>query len=287
MNGIKNLHVFKEKIVPIALAATLSLSLSACGGKVEMQSVDMGDLMAIEEVQGATIIDDMIARGELQYDEDLNIIQAADQLDRYMRIVEMTDGIDFTGVDSLEPLSDEIYEQTLNMSKEEIEALIELSKYKGDDVVALEAKLTALKKLNYLHNYCRDWVYSNGDNICTRIMIVAVKGSVADEFDRTDFAGITIPERHNFGGEPDSYSVKVDGEVYIVPTGEGEIWNTINYIYELQSADLSDGDQENRFATYDKAINYAKTTIAAGSNVKNNKLVAQYDADYIEGNFVR
>lgn len=288
MLNIKNLNVVKEKIIPLALAGSLALSLSACGGKVEMSSIDFDDLMAIESVQDATIIDEMVGEGNLQYNDDMNILEAADQLYRFMDIVEVTDRVDYTGVDSLEPLSNDTYASTLSLNREEVEALVELSKYKGEDVVALEAKLTALKKLNYLNSYCKEWVNANGNMICEDIMIAAVKGSIADELELDGFAGINIPPRRTTVSDgPEDYFITVDDESYRVPMGEGEIWNTINYVYELQGSDLGTVDQEQRYETYRKAINYAKTTIAAGSNVKNNKIVTQYDAGYIEGNFLK
>ncbi len=286
--NVKNLHVFKEKIVPLALAGTLALSLTACGGHVEMKDVDFGNLVAIEEVQQATMIDEMIANGDLMYDDNLNLLEASDQLIRYLDIVAQIGDYDFTGVDSLEPLSEEVLNATLDMTPEDVEALIEVASYRGDDVVALEAKLNALKKLKFLHDYCQQWVDDNGYRISERIMLVAVKASVADELELgvDEVSYVHIPERH-FAGEPEDYYINVGKESYRVPTREGEIWNTVNYIYEIQGADFAAMDKQQRADTYRKAINYAKTTIAAGSNVKNNKIVAQYDADYIEGNFVK
>ena len=286
--NVKNLRVFKEKIVPLAVAGTLALSLVGCGGNVQMKEVDFDSLMTISEVQNATMIDELIANGALMYDDNLNLLQASDQLIRYLDIVAQIGGYDFTGVDSLEPLDQEVLNATLNMTPEEVEGLIEVASYKGDDVVALEAKLNALKKLNFLHNYCQSWVDENGPIISERIMLISVKASVADELELgvDEVSYVHIPERH-FAGEPDDYYVNVGKESYRVPMREGEIWNTINYIYEVQGSDFATMDAQQRADTYRKAINYAKTTIAAGSNIKNDKLMAQYDADYIEGNFVK
>ena len=99
-----------------------------------------------------------------------------------MRIVELTDKLDFTGVDQLKPLTSEECAEALGLTPEEVEVLINLSKYKGDDVVQLEQKLDALKKLNYLNKTCKEWVYENGDYICERMMMVSIKASVAAEF---------------------------------------------------------------------------------------------------------
>ncbi len=286
--NVKNLRVFKEKIVPLALAGTLALSLAGCGGKVEMSSVDFNNLMAIEEVQNVTMIDELVAAGYLQYD-DMTILEAADQLERFMAIEEKIGGYDYTGVESLDPLSDEEYAATLNLSEEDIDSLIEQASYKGDDVVALENKLTALKRLDYLNRYCSEWIDNNGMRISEEIMFAAVKCSVAEELnlDVDEVNTVRINPRGTFSGEPDDYSLKVGDDFYRIPTREGEIWNTVNYIYEVQDADKSLMNTKEEYETYRKAINYAKTTIAAGSNVKNNKIVAQYDADYIEGNFIK
>ena len=60
------------------------------------------------------------------------------------------------------------------------------------------------------------------------------------------------------------------------------MWNTIQYIYTLQSTEI---DPKLEYETYRKALNYAKITLIAGSNLKNNKLGPQYDESYIRKHY--
>ena len=117
-------------------------------------------------------------------------------------------------------------------------------------------------------------------------MLAAVKCNIADELDIPvgKYSEIVIPPAHRSNSTgPEQYSIKVGDQVYTVPVSSDEIWNTINYIYEIQGAKL-DGKKE--MQTYRKALNFGKTTIAAGSDIKGkNKLVPHYNIKYIRRNY--
>ena len=283
---IKDLKFVKTKVLPLVLAGTISLSFTGCNGRVDMSDVTFGQLLEISDVKDNTLMDELIETGGCQFEEDMTYVEAADRLIKYMDITEKLSKINFDGVSELRKLTDEEYMETLNYSDEEIDLLIEtINKAKMDDLVDEENKLIAYKKLDFLNNYCNEFVHKNGEKISEKVMLLAVKTSMADEFDIPveDINSVTIPK--NMGGsEPDSYVIDVNGKRYIVPLNSEEMWNTINYIYQLQSASLTDKTEKE---TYRKAINFAKTTMAAGVNINGNIVKVDHNAKDIEENYLK
>ena len=284
MKGIKGLHV-SPRFAALLLATSMAFSLTGCGGHVDMKTLSPSEVLEIQDVKDVTLADELIANNQLTFYEDLDVIEAADQLERYLDILDITKGMDFTNVGQLQPLTDEQYQEALSLPLEEIRTLKEQAAYTGKDIVQLEQKLKALKQLDYLDRHCEEWVHRYGQSISIQYMMAAVKGSVADELELSvdDYKKITIPPRRSFS-EPEEYTIEVGDTIYRVPVGVGEIWNTIHYIYEVQDATL-EGDKE--YETYRKALNYGKVTMAAGCNEKKGKLTEQYSASYIEKNYVK
>ena len=286
MKGINKLQV-SRKLATILLAGTMAFSLTACGGHVDMKMLTPSEVLEIQDVKDVTLIDELIAAGMLNYSGELDIIEAADQLERYLDIIDVLKDMDFKQVSDLDKLSDEEYQEVFSLPIEEIEKLKEEANYKGKDLVLTERKLKALKQLNYLYNYCTIWAHENGQDISFEFMMAAVKGSVADELELgvEDYKTIKLPPAaRSASSEPDYFIVCVGDKNYKVPVGAGELWNTINYIYEVQTAKLT---EETEYPTYRKALNYAKTTMAAGANAKKDKLTEQYNASYIKENYTK
>ncbi len=286
MKGIKNLNVY-QKATALLVAGTMAFTLAGCAGSVDMSSLSASEVLSISDVRDVTLIDELIEAGRLQYNEDLNIIEAADQLERYLDIVETIDGkVDFTGVDQLEALPQARYELSLNYSLDEVNALIEASKYNGKDVVQLEQKLNALKQLRFIYDYCSAWIYENGTNVSIEFMMATIKGSIADDLEMSvnDYNTIVIPPARATN-EPESNFIRVGDESYEVRLNTEELWNTISYIYAMQEFDR---DCDNAYETYRKALNFGKTTMAAGANINNkSRVTEQYDASYIKENYVK
>ena len=289
MKKINQLRLY-QRGAALLLAFLMPFTLTGCkSGKADLTSISINELMENDDVKDATLIDELVESGHLNYttaEGQMDLITSAGQLEKYMDISDKLSSMDFAGVEDLLPLAEEEYQEALSLSDDEIDRLIEASKYEGKSLVQLEQKLVALKKLNYLYSYTTNWAKSNGRDISTRLMMASVKASLADELDLSveDYGNITIPAATRSLSEgPASYYIKVGEESYEVPTRSEEIWNTIDYIYDLQSAKSI----KEPFKTYRKAINFSKTTIAAGSNLKNKKLEPQYDASYLEKNYVK
>ena len=284
MKGIRNLNLTKAAAT-LLLAGSMSLSLSSCVGSVDLDSVTADALLSNPEVANVTMMDEMIDNGGLLYSEDLNIVEAADKLERCMDVVELLKNEDFSGADQLQPLTDEQYRAVEDYSLEDIETLRIDARYKGNDLASLERKLNAIKKLNYLYSYCNNWIHENGQDVSIEFMMASVKSAVGSELnvDPEDYSSIVIPKLTSYS-MPESNFIEVGNDRYEIKTSSEEIWNTVSYIYALQDYDPENG---NEIETYRKAINYAKTTLAAGANVKNNRIEEQYSASYIKKNYVK
>ena len=272
----------KVRVSALLLAATMTVSLTGCKQKVV--STSFHDLLTIEEVKDVTLMDELLENGELGTLTGLSITDAADQLETYMDVVELLSKQEFNGVEELRPLEEQEYEKTTKLSIEEIKELIAQANSKETDLKSMEDKLIAIKKLDYLNTYCKNWINTYGSSIALDIMMTAAKTSVADELEISpeNYSKVVIPPHYNAGDGPQSLNMKVGDKSYEVPTSFKELWNTIQYIYTLQSTNI---DPSLQYETYRKAIGYAKTTLIAGSNIKNKKLEAQYDNSYIKQHY--
>ena len=288
---VKNIQFVKSKLIPLLVAGTISVSVMGCNGNVDMSEVSFNHLMSISDVKDNTIIDELIEEGQLRYDDEMSYVDACDRLTRYMDISDSLKDINFDEYDRLNPLSDEEYLSTLYLTDDEISSLKDIVNGKTKTLVEQEKRLTAYKKLGYLNNYCTDYICNNGKDICETMMFASIKGAVADELGLDSFKSITIPKYFNAGDGPSSYSIQVGNDTYTIPVGSGEIWNTVNYLYSLQSYkfsnDLDVKEFENVKATCRKAINYAMTTTAAGVNIKGNKITCDNNASNISRNYLK
>lgn len=273
-------------LLALLTAGAIGISLSSCNGEINMISLSPSAVLENENVQSITLMDDLIWENKLVYEGELDIVEAADQLERYLDIIDLLKDMDFSRVPGLEPLRDEQYQEVFSLPMRELKQLKKDASYKGNDVDRSEQRLYALKQLDYLYRHCTEWVHANGQDISFSFMLAAVKTAVADELGITtrDYSKIVIPPtRRSASAGPEPYVVKVGDTLYQVPVGAGEIWNTINYIYEVQGAHLTD---KTEYATYRKSLNYGKVTMAAGVEEHNGKLRAENNITYIKKNIL-
>lgn len=285
MINIRNLKIVKEKLVPLALAGTLALSLTGCTGEIDLSNVSITDIMSNQSIKDVTLIDELIENNMLQSVDDQSIVDAANQLEKYINVCEELERAQLENVDNLRPLSEQDKEVAARLSEDAIRKLIEIAKKKPTTLKEMEDKVIAQKELNYIYNLYKDWINKNGKTISIDIMIAAVKASIADELEISpdDYYKIIIPpSRGSTEDGPGDRYIQVDEKYYRIPRSSSEIISTIDYIYAVQ---IYNPDDATRYATYKKAINYAKTTISAGANLKDDKLESQYSKKYIEENF--
>lgn len=288
---IKNIQFVKSRLVPLLLAGSVSISLMGCSGNVDMSNMSYNDLMSINDVKDNTIIDELIDDGLLSYDSHSTYVDACDRLVRCMNISDLLKDIDFSELSKLDSLNEEDYLVSLSLTDEEIDSLKSIVKGKANTLVEQENKLKAYKQLGYLNNYCTDFICNNGKDICETMMFASVKGAVADELGLDSFKSISIPQYFYAGDGPTDYEISVGDETYNIPLDSEEIWNTVNYIYSLQSyripSEIDNKEFDNIKKTYRKAINYAMTTTAAGVNIKGHKITCDNSASKIEKNYLK
>lgn len=174
---IKNLKFVKAKVIPLLLAGAISsVGLTSCNGTVNMGDVTFEQLLEISDVKDNTLMDELVEQGGCQFTEDMTYLEAADRLLKYMDITEKLSSISFDGVSELRKLSDEEYLETLDYTDEDIDLLIETIKdNKNKELIDEENKLIAYKKLNFLNDYCNNFIHENGERISERVMLLSVK----------------------------------------------------------------------------------------------------------------
>lgn len=276
-----------KKLTALLLSASFAFTLSSCAGKVKMNSISPKQLLSISDVADDTFMDELTDNGTLvHYGSQMNIVDAAEQLEHYLDIIDQLKDIDFSLVSLLEPLSEEELASVTSLSASDINALIEQSKYKGKNVVEEEKKLNALKKLNQLNNSCTEWVHHYGQSVSISYMMAAVKCALADELNLplNQYENISIcgalPKDSN-----DDYTIDVNGKTYTVKWSADAVNNAISYIHAVQAADLT---EKTEYDTYRKALNYGKTAIAAAINIDNKDRITSQNSDsYIEKVYVK
>ena len=257
---INKLKIVKNKLLPLALAGGITLSLSGCNGRVDMSSISFEDLLAIEEVSNVSLMDDAVDAGLFNFTDDKSYVEAADDLLRYLDIIDQLANIDFSEVKQLSKLDDDQYLETINYSLDDVKELKELLHSKDKSLVAQENKINAYKKLDFLNNYCKDFVHNNGKDISLSMMMKAVKTSIAAELGLSvnDISDVVIPPNESGVNDEPHYEIIVGDKEYTIKLSFNEMCNTIDYIYSVQRASLND---KTEYETYRKALNYAKTTI--------------------------
>lgn len=281
--SIRNIQIRKQKILPLLLAGGLTLSLSACGNNTIMDDVSIEALMAQEEVNNLTLLD------ELSVDQYNDVLDNGEKLERYIYLLKELKNYDLTGVENLRPLPDEEYKKLENLSLEEYVEIFNDADSIDINFVALEKRLDAIKKLHYLKNYCQSWVDANGVDVALDLMINSVKANAAVELriPVEDYNYISIKERPSINEPNLKYVIIINDTEYEVKADDHGLWDTIDYIYKLQNPNLMTNEEKEKFENdqfyrYEKAIDLSKITICSGSNLKDgNILEVQNSSDYI------
>lgn len=275
---IKNLRITNNGWIALLMAGTIIFSVSG-NSKDRTINETIQELIESEDVKEITLLDELIEDGYLQSIDGRNLIENADCLIHYMDIVERLESIDFTGVEELHPLREEDYEKALSLTDEEIRFYSEAATKKAKTQEEQDEKLYALKMLNYLNNYIKEWIRQNGTGISINMLMAAVKGSIAAELglSEEEYETIRIPENRKTIKDDDfTYTIMVGNKSYSVPTKATGIWDGIEYIYEMQSAtfDEDDSSSSRRYQTYRKAIQFAKMTMILGVDINDRDIVS-------------
>ena len=277
--NIKNLKVNKKTIAALLTAGTISLMCTGCG-VIDTSEVSFNDVLENPIVQDITVLDDEAKTDDsIKHDfEDVKKLEIA------LEIYNLNRTMSFEEVDSLIPLTDEEKEELLKLDIDEIKEIKEISQDNHTDLLSLENRLIATKKIAYLDEYYRDFLKEKGLVVSERILKDSIKGSIASEKNTsTDYVKIgSMPSK-----DLDFLTITIEGEEYKVKTSNKEMWNGIEYIYSIELADEEHMDEEDIRDTCIKALDFAKTITLKGSNIKDDKIVEQYSNGYVKKNVLK
>ena len=279
---INNLKINKQKALPLFFAGVISLSLSGCGNNIVMGDTSLDELSNIEEVKELTLLDEL--------EETDKGLSRGKQLENYLYLLDELKSYDFTGIDELRPLPEEEYKQLDNMTLEEYGEILNEANVIDVDLVTMEKRLDAIKKLYYLNNYCKQWVENNGVEVVLELMKNSVKANAAVELNIPveEFDSILIKERPSVNEINPKYIIIANDKEYAINPDDHAIWDTIDYIYKIQNPNLMSDEERKKYKedptdAYKKAIDLSKITICSGSNLKDgNILESQNSKDYIK-----
>ena len=178
----------KLKIHPVAVLIIVGATLIL---KPDKKEKTFEEMIAIEKIADNTKIDEAINNGDLYYDEKDNILQAADRLERYLKILEEIKSVNLSNINSDSYLTDSEIEE---MSLENVQEIVKKAKKGSHDQKKIaKINLKAIKK------YCEEWEKNNIDPVCINLLIDTVKGSAAESLG-TELEDVVIPGQTGYPG---------------------------------------------------------------------------------------
>lgn len=276
--NIKNLVVNKKTV--LALLTTGTMLLSTGCGTIDTSELSFNDVLENPIVQEITVLDEEKENNDFIKQD----IEDVKKLETAIEVVNLNKKDTFDEVDSLIPLTEEEKEETLSLDIDEIKKLKDMSTNSDTDLLSLENRLIAVKKIAYLDKYYRDFLNKEGLSVAEDILKDSIKGSIAAEKNvSTDLVKIgSMPSK-----DLDFLTITMDGEDYKVKTSNKELWNAIEYVYSIELCDKENMEEEEIKNTCIKALDHSKTVLLTGSNIKDDKIVEQYSNSYVKKNILK
>ena len=94
MKGINKINIY-HKLTAVLLASSMAFSLTGCAGRVDMKKLSPSAILEIQDVKDVTLVDELLEKEELSYNDDLNIIEAAEKLEKSLDILDQLKDVDF------------------------------------------------------------------------------------------------------------------------------------------------------------------------------------------------
>lgn len=276
--NIKNLMVNKKTVLALLTTGTMLLS-TGCGA-IDTSELSFNDVLENPIVQEITVLDEEKENNDFIKRD----IEDVKKLETAIEVVNLNKKDTFDEVDSLIPLTEEEKEETLSLDIDEIKKLKDMSTNSDTDLLSLENRLIAVKKIAYLDKYYRDFLNKEGLSVAENILKDSIKGSIAAEKNiSTDLVKIgSMPSK-----DLDFLTITVDGEDYKVKTSNKELWNAIEYVYSIELCDKENMEEEEIKNTCIKALDHSKIVLLTGSNIKDDKIVEQYSNSYVKKNILK
>lgn len=278
---INNIKINKKTILSVLTAGSIALTTVGCGtfNATELSFKEVLDNPTVQEI---TILDEELNNNESVQENFAEI----EKLETALEVMILNGKEDFSEVEQLIPLTEEEKEEALKLNIDEIKELKKVSKNNDTDLLSIENRLIAIKKIAYLDKYYRDFVMNDGLRVSKKALMNSVKASIGSE-KNCDIDEIFITDLPNPKSDDFDIQVKAKGQEYTVKTSNDSMWNAIEYIDEIDSCNLDIMTEDDIKDTCIKALNYAKSVTLHGSNINDDKIVEQYSDRYIKKNIFK
>lgn len=266
-----------KKLISLFTAGALTMC-TGCG-KANAKDISLDEIFANDQVKAITTIDEEVKTKDLMYDDVFSILDKAEQLEEAIEIFDILEDTDYKDVDLLKDLETNEKDEALEADIKEIKKLKKQSEDTAKDLLTIENRLIAIKKLALIKKNNHDFIRNEGITIAKDFIKTAVKGSVAAEAN-TKIDKIKIGSYK--GKDIESISITINGDEYKVKPSNKKMWNGIDYEYVIEMSDFKNASDKEIVDTCRKAINYSKDIILSGSNIEDNEIVKQYSDSYIK-----
>lgn len=212
---------------------------------------------------------DEVAKDNIATYDETSIIQAADKLETYIDTVEKLESYNFEDIKELDKLSKEEYEFADNLTKEDIILLMQIVDTNNDSLKSQEARIKAMKMLDFVNKKEKKWIKDNGKEITLELLSWAVKSSIGE------YLGLPADEVENIEIPPAKkisdmkFYVIYDDQRYNISSSKANIYDSLYYYYQINSVENPEQYDKD---IYKEAINSAKITTMTGINEENYSL---------------
>ena len=292
---MKNINI-RTKLVSLILAGTLTLSATSCGKKEENELMPMKDLLQIEEVQDLTLLDELIEKGYLYYGLSSNIIDQASNLEKLIKMVELTSEMNYqevyANIDDYKE-KEKTFNTNINLWQltiEEVETLREKAKMTVSSYNDIDTRQKALQMLYYINQSAREMIKNNARNTLILLLLTVIRASTAEglSLDIEEFKEVNILDSEPSKTKEDPYYIIVKDEPYEVTPSKKELWEAMDYVFQLRKEEKETEGKEPKYHDidfYKKGLTLAKMVILEGIKVKNGTIKQEHSASYVKKHY--
>ena len=260
-----------------SIALTLVLILSNLPGRKTSHKMTFSDLLDVPEISQTTVLDE-VEDNVLIYQSKTDLLEMADYLEEGIEILKRTKRFQLSDSQNIS-LPDSVKADIIRLaSLGEVKSLIE----DADHIILTKdqrkRKEESLKQLGIIYSCYEDWFKNQGIDNVTKLMEDILKGSISAETG-VPMDQIGVPVRDNKTG---NFTIQVGDKVFEL-YGEPEHFNMVGVYEEIKGQEQFQLGKA--ISTCKMALAFAKTALAAGANVRNDTIQAQYTSKYIQSEF--
>ena len=260
-----------------AFALTLTLMLSNCSIKKSNDKLFFSELLDMPEVANVTVLDE-VEDDFLVYDSKMDLEDVADNLDKGITILEVTKRFKPSNKKLIKVADSTKADIIRSVSLDEVSSLIE-----DADVLPISSdkkkkKEVAIKQLGVIYSCYEEWFMNEGLDNITILLEDVLRGSISAE------TGVAMNRISHLKRDEKTmrYYFVVAGEKYEL-YADPELFNAANFIFE--NKEIDDISFNKVISNCKMGLQFGKVALAAGANVRNDSLQAQYTKKYIQSHF--